>query len=395
MTERILCVDDEPNILQAYQRQLRKRFSIEIALGGEEALDAVKNNGPFAVIVSDMRMPVINGVDLLKRVKTIAPETVRMMLTGNSDQQTALEAVNDGHVFRFMTKPCPPDVFAKALEAGLEQHQLIVAEHELLSKTLSGSIQVLTDVLTLVNPTAFGRASRVQRLARDICGVLGSEEGWLVNLAAMLSQIGCVAVPEDILEKAAHGTELSKSETNVFQTHPAVARDLLRHIPRLERVAEVVYYQEKRFDGGGVPEDEDISGDDIPFGARVLKVALDFDTLLASGCSAEMSLAEMNDWEGCYDPDVLAALRNVMNVADIKMLQRTNVSSLADGMILAADVKSINGTLLCTRGQEVTASLRARLRNYVANVGIQTPIKVFIPNDEHEYCEAIRDAETL
>ena len=223
MNERVLCVDDDPNVLQAYQRTLRKRFPIDIALGGEEALEIVGCDSSYAVIVSDMRMPAMNGVELLKQVKQIAPNMVRMMLTGNSDQQTALDAVNDGHVFRFMTKPCPPNVFAKALQAGIEQHHLIVAEQELLSKTLSGSVQVLTDVLTLVNPTAFGRAGRVQRLARDICRVLKYDNAWLVNLAAMLSQIGCVAVPENILEKISRAEELTRPEREVYHSHPEVA----------------------------------------------------------------------------------------------------------------------------------------------------------------------------
>ena len=118
MTDKILCVDDDPNILQAYQRALHKQFPIEAALGGEEALAAVAHRGPYAVVVADMRMPGLTGVEVLARIRQMAPDTVRMMLTGNADQQTALEAVNEGHIFRFMTKPCPPDAFAKALTAG-------------------------------------------------------------------------------------------------------------------------------------------------------------------------------------------------------------------------------------------------------------------------------------
>jgi len=118
MNESILCVDDEPCVLQAYQRALRKHFIIEVAFGGEEALKTIAQKGPYAVIVADMRMPGMNGIQLLVKTREIAPHTVRMMLTGNADQQTALDAVNEGHIFRFMTKPCPPELFAKALEAG-------------------------------------------------------------------------------------------------------------------------------------------------------------------------------------------------------------------------------------------------------------------------------------
>jgi DNA-binding NtrC family response regulator len=128
-------VDHEENILLAYQRQLRKEFQIETALGGGPAPEAIAQRGPYAVIVSDMRMPGMDGVQFLSKVKERAPDSVRMMLTGNNDLQTAMQAVNEGNSFRFLTKPCTPETLAKALEAGLEQYRLITAERELLEKT--------------------------------------------------------------------------------------------------------------------------------------------------------------------------------------------------------------------------------------------------------------------
>src|SRR5829696_4359 len=138
MIGKILCVDDERNVLEAYQRSLRKEFHIEIATSGAEGLAAVESQGPYAVIVSDMRMPGMDGIRFLAKVKEKAPDSVRIMLTGNADQQTAIEAVNEGNIFRFLTKPCPPETLAKALSAGLQQYWLVVAEKELLEKTLSG-----------------------------------------------------------------------------------------------------------------------------------------------------------------------------------------------------------------------------------------------------------------
>ena len=393
MTERILCVDDDPNILHAYQRALRRQYHIESALGGEEALDAVVNQGPYAVVVADMRMPGMNGVQLLAKVKELAPDTVRMMLTGNADQQTALEAVNEGQIFRFMTKPCPPEVFANVLEAGLVQYRLITAEKELLSKTLGGSVKVLTDVLSLVNPAAFGRASRVRRLAEQICGELHTEKTWMIRIAAMLSQIGCVAVPEETLAKVYQGQDLSRVESAAFQEHPQLGSELLANIPRLEQVAEIIAYQEKLFDGRGHPPDDpldDRRGDRIPLGSRILKVALDFDVMVSAGNSSEIALAMMNDRKDWYDPAVLAALKNALEITGTHVIRRVQVSTLMDGMILAEDVESLRGTLLCARGQEVTRSMRARLRNYAANVGIQTPIRVFVPIEFAERNECVQ-----
>ncbi len=387
MTQRILCVDDDPNVLRAYRRTLRKQFQLDCAEGPEEALEAVTQHGPYAVVVSDMRMPGMNGVELLAEVRRRSPQTVRMMLTGNADLDTALGAVNEGHIFRFLTKPCPPEAFAKALEAGLEQYRLITAEKELLSKTLSGSIKVLTDVLSLVNPAAFGRASRVRRLVGQLCRQLGVEQGWMIEIAAMLSQLGCVAVPGEILERIYRGEPLSHDEAEAFASHPALARELIQKIPRLDRAAEIVAYQEKRFDGGGLPAD-DLAGESIPLGSRILKLALDFDALTTAGNSREMALAQLNDRQGWYDPAVLAALAAVLEITEVYVIRTAHASELRDGMILADDVRSFHGTLLCAKGQEVTTSMCARLKHYVANVGLQAPIRVLVPKEDADRVHA-------
>jgi len=380
MNERVLCVDDDPNILQAYQRALRKRLNIETALGGEEALAAIVNQGPYAVVVADMRMPGMNGVQLLAKVKEIAPDTVRMMLTGNADQQTALEAVNKGQIFRFMTKPCSPEDLDKVLKAGIAQYRLITAERELLSKTLSGSVKVLTDILSLASPIAFGRASRVRRLAGQLASQLRLDNSWQVEIGAMLSQVGCVAVPEEILEKAYQGKELSRKELDAFEAYPLVGRELISHVPRLEGVAEVIAYQNQRFDGGGFPTDGKL-GEALPAGSRVLKVALDFDALASSGTANDLAIAEMNARKGWYDPAVFDALKETLAITEVQVVREVRVHDLIDGAIVANDVLSLKGTLLCAKGQEVTQSLRARLKNYIANIGIQGAIKIMVPKE--------------
>ena len=377
MSERILCIDDDPNVLQAYQRALRKQFQIEIALGGEEALAAVINQGPYAVVVSDMQMPGMNGVEVLKEVKKHSKDTVRMMLTGNADQQTALEAVNEGHIFRFMTKPCPPETFAKVLEAGLAQYRLLRAERDLLSKTFSASVKVLTDVLSAVSPVAFGKASRVRQLVRQLCRELGVNQ-WQIEVAAMLSQIGCVSIPSQILAKAYEGKELTVAERKVFEAYPLAGQQLIASIPRLEEVTEIIAYQQQHYDGGGFPGDGKHE-DDIPLGSRFLKVALDFDTLISAGYGNETALAEMNDRPGQYDPSVVAALSAFLAITVAHVVRRINVSDLADGLTLADDINTVNGTLVFAKGQEINRAVRMRLRNFLTNMGIRPSVRVFVP----------------
>src|ERR1039457_2934499 len=165
MSTKILFVDDDANILAGHQRTLRKDFTLDVALGGEQGLVMILTKGPYAVIVADMQMPGMNGIEFLMKAETKAPDTVRMMLTGNADQKTSVDAVNRGHVFRFLTKPCEPETLMQTLNAGLKQYRLITAERELLEKTLHGSIKVLADVLSLIDPLSFGRGE-------SLCGYM-------------------------------------------------------------------------------------------------------------------------------------------------------------------------------------------------------------------------------
>ena len=174
MTDRILYVDDEANALAAFQRQLRKDFRISTALGGEQALRIVDQHGPFAVVVCDMQMPEMNGVDLLAEVHRRSPETVRVMLTGNADQKTAIAAVNEGRIFRFLTKPCERNTLVKTLNAAIEQYRLVTAERQLLEETLNGATKLVTDVLSTIAPELFGHAVALRGPAGAIARALGS-----------------------------------------------------------------------------------------------------------------------------------------------------------------------------------------------------------------------------
>src|SRR5690606_22795487 len=130
----------------------------------------------------------------------ISPDSVLLILTGNADLRTAIDAVNEGDIFRFLEKPCPPQVFVKILSAAVDQYRLKLAERDLLQKTLHGSIKMLTDVLALVNPEAFSTASRITLYVKHVVAELGLKDTWRFEMAAMLSHLGCVVLPTDTLE---------------------------------------------------------------------------------------------------------------------------------------------------------------------------------------------------
>jgi response regulator RpfG family c-di-GMP phosphodiesterase len=263
MNEKILCVDDDANVLAGFQRNLRRRFSVDTAVNGQESLNIVQRQGPYAVVVADMHMPGMNGIALLSKIREIAPQTVRIMLIGNADQQVAVEAVNKGHIFRFLNKPCTPETLALALEAGLEQHRLITAEKELLEKTLSGSVKMLTEILSMVEPQTFGRAQMLRDYARGLAAPLGISSFWELEIAALLSQIAYVTIPAGIIQKDRTGVALNPTEKQILTRIPETGNKLLLNILRLESVARIVLYQNKYYDGSDFPQDA-VTGDQIP-----------------------------------------------------------------------------------------------------------------------------------
>ena len=209
MAEKILLVDDESNVLDGYRRSLRGEFLLETALGGQQALKLAEESGPYAVVISDMRMPGMDGIQLLSRIKSLAPDTIRVMLTGNADTETAINAINEGNIFRFLNKPCSKEVMAKTITAALMQYRLVTAEKQLLEQTLSGSLQVLTEVLSLVNPAAFSRAERARRYIHHVVTAMKLGNPWQYEVAAMLSQLGCVTLASETIDAVYRGEELT------------------------------------------------------------------------------------------------------------------------------------------------------------------------------------------
>ena len=385
MSTKILCVDDEPNILSGYQRSLRKQFDIDIAPGGAEALAKIEESGPYAVLVTDMRMPGMDGVQFLKEAQEVAPDSVRIMLTGNADQQTAAAAVNEGRIFRFLNKPCSPEELAQALTAGLEQYRLITAEKELLEKTLGGTIKMLMEILAMVDPEMFGRAQTLRTQMRVLASALQAAdklpraEIWPLELAALLAQVGSVTVPTFVLGKVRQGNALSEAEQRVWQRVPEVSYNLLRNIPRLGAVAQIVRYQHKHFDGGGAP-DGPVFGELIPLGARMLKVLLDLSDIEAGKVARPAAFTLMQRQGKRYDPEIFALARQHLIVAAPAAPEAPVVTislkALTPGHVLAEDIRTTEGKVLLTAGRRLTDVLLERLHNYAAIADIQEPISV-------------------
>jgi response regulator RpfG family c-di-GMP phosphodiesterase len=381
MTSRVLFVDDDPNLLAGFQRNLRKQFSFDTALGGVEALEKLDTSGPYAVVLADMRMPGMDGVELLERVRERSPDTVRMMLTGNADQQTAVDAVNRGQVFRFLNKPCPPEVLIPALEGAIKHFQLLQVERDLLEGTLTASVKMLTDVLGMVAPDALGRGQRLRDSMRRLAEEAGAKPLWELEIAALLSNVGFAAVPPVTLRKIATGAQVTPVEEVILRRVPQVGHELLAGIPRLPGVAEIVLYQAQNFDGTGFPGDGK-AAEALPIGARLLKILTDRADLEADGVVQSQAKAAMTARTGAYDPRLLDLCFQcfpkflAQPVSSDLPVQTLFVRQLRPGHVVVSDIVSPGKVVLATSGHRLTAMTLERLRNHAEMNDVKEPVLV-------------------
>lgn len=377
---RILCVDDEPNMLDALIRALRRRFDVTVATGGEQGLRSLESGGPFGIVVSDLRMQGMDGVAFLSEVRQISPDSVRVLLTGQADLDSAIKAVNEGSIFRFLTKPVTGEALLQALSAAEAQYNLITAERVLLERTLLGSIQALTDVLAVVSPAAFGRAARLKQLVAELDARVRLKTRWQIEVAAMLSQIGSTALPPDTVERFYRGEELTHAERLAVERLPRMAAEIVGNIPRLEEVQAILVHYDRRFDGAGASGHGPL-GKDIPLGARILKIVADLDALETQGTPRRLALDILRSREGAYDPDLLEAFVAAFGAAQQDRAMEIEIRALRPGMIFAEDVRTPAGTLLIARGQEVSARLVERFRYLMELAPKRRTVRVIVPGD--------------
>jgi response regulator RpfG family c-di-GMP phosphodiesterase len=389
-SETILLVDDEANVLSSLSRTLFEEDFGEIltAQNGTEAIEIIEKKVSPNLIISDYHMPGMNGIDLLVKIREILPDATRILLTGAADLDMALNAVNKGNVFRFLVKPCPTDVFIGSVRDGIRYNQLILGERELLTKTLNGSIKVMIDILEVQSPYVFTQSGRLRRLAHDLAIAMKLEDqSWEIELAALLSQIGAVTIPQEILYKQLKGTELNDSDREMIASIPRMGRQLIKNIPRMENVAEAVGNQNctylHRLDS------DHPMGKDIPIISRILKIILDFDRFRSITHSSVEAVTKMQSRDSEYDPAIFSVFcTNVLKIDEQLSYKATKakmgekqifVDDLKIGMVLSRDVIDKKDILIVAKQTVITEVLMFKLSNYFRSQSIITP--VFIETD--------------
>ena len=356
-------VDDEQRLLDGLRRALHGRYAIDFTTSGADGLTRITDApDPYAVVVSDMMMPVMNGAEFLAHTRDISPDSVQIILSGQADLTSTIAAVNDGNLFRFLTKPCAPDTLTRALDAALHQHRLIIAERELLQRTLDGTVELLTDLMKATSPLAAARSEQL----RTLVDAVTPPQAWEPRIAAMLGQVGLLAIPAEVLSRVRAGETLDHETETLYHSHPQLAYELIKRIPRLERVAAWVATQPL------TPTDKPTSEpdpDQTPYTAAVA-----FVVGIEAGATPTTVAATLTH----YPHDLIDSLLHAYTTAKVRKPRKVTGAEFMVGMVVDQDVVTTNGLILVRAGELLTETMAIRLRHFAEGVGIIEPVTVLV-----------------
>ncbi|SDL64391.1 Response regulator c-di-GMP phosphodiesterase, RpfG family, contains REC and HD-GYP domains [Maridesulfovibrio ferrireducens] len=333
---RVLFVDDDVASHLLFKQFLKKLPEVVCVSNGEEGLQLLKERDDFKVIISDYDMPLMNGIEFLSKAKEVRPQVVRILLSGRADLQVAVEAVNECDVFRLLTKPCSAKVLKIALRDAFEHHRVITSEKELMNKTVRSVIHLISDVTSLLKPERYTRTARILPLVKALCRKFSEADRWSTEVAAVLSVVGFIFLPDSLMAKVEDGAVLSGSDYKTYLQHTRYSSKLISGIPRFENVATILSLQEANCvqdqrDGG-------FSGDEVPLGSRILKVVSDYDRLSLGGRPKGEVLSMLKRRADRYDQNVLNGLIDILGDDATYYLREVYPLGLERGMILAQDV---------------------------------------------------------
>lgn len=359
---RVLCVDDEANILEGLKLHLGRNFDLSTAIGGKAALEMMESEGPFAVIVVDMRMPAMNGIEFLQAARQIASDTTFIMLTGNHELETAALAINEGHVFRFLNKPCPSNILKIAIDDGIERYNLLKEKREVLNDTFVGSIRLMTEILEMSHPAIFSRAHAVEQIAMQFIRRLGLEERWEYKLAVRLCRIGAA------LTVGEEENKISTDPPSRFQWEAEVGSHLVGLVPRLRMVAQIVAAWA---DASGsfpaiIATDEEV----IQAGSALCRASWFLDEMYRGGHTAASAAKELSNFMPLCSDRMLEAAKTIeppaFNLPSGASSKSTPIPMLKEGMTVAKDFVDPKGTLV-EAGRRLSRAMIYRLTASCAN----------------------------
>jgi hypothetical protein len=288
-----------------------------------------------------------------------------LLLTGFSEISDTVSAVNEGGIFRFLTKPIPPDALVAAVEEGVRQWELVRSERVLLEQTLHGAAQSLIEALEIASPDAFSRSRRLESACRHVASELELEPVWEVALAGLMHRIGWISLPHEVIEHRLAGERLTDDESMMLDEALATTVRLVGRIPRLDGVADIIKESTR---------DSSVTGPTAaPTAPSIVRAAVDFDDSLARGAGAKKTLARMMP---THAGAILEALAGWDGATDEATIREVGLSQLVIGMVVQRDIVTGNGSLLVKAGSDLTETLVQRLRNFSQTHGVEEPIIV-------------------
>lgn len=281
MTEhkyKILMVDDEPDNLALLYRTLRNKYDIEKSTSPVAALDILKN-GNFDLILSDHKMPEMDGVEFLKRCYEISPDTMRLMVTAYTDAGILIDAINSAKIYRYVKKPYNPDELMLTVQNALEFYQLKQDNGNLindLKELFSGTVEAIVEALEAKDPYTMGKSKRVTFYSVKLAQAMKLNEKLVgkIELAGLLHDIGMLAVPDNILYKV---DKLTPEEYNEIKKHVGYSVRILSDINQLKDIIDIIRYHHEHYNGGGYPYGK--KEQEIPLASKIIAIADAFDSM--------------------------------------------------------------------------------------------------------------------
>ena len=363
---RVLVVDDDVNLLNALRRALRKDVELMTATGAVEGLRMLDKNGPFCVLVSDQNMPKVDGATFLAKVRESFPNVVRIMLTGNNDQETAMKAVNQAHVFSYLHKPCKADALRDAIFAAHQYHESRMLERTVLEETVAGAVKLVTDMLAITYPKDFRRSQLVQRWAVEAGKALGVDEIWELEVAALLWPMADRMLSEELRAKKYRREPLTEEETRKILESNLTASRILANVPRFSGVSRLLLAAST--DGSRM-----VGEAGQTMASRILHILIDLVCAMKKGGreGVEAGFSELEKHSQDYDPALLAVLPDLIAQASEGQAGTERLSvelrDLCVGDLLLEDLYDGSGVLLLASGQEVTDTIAVTLARIQAN----------------------------
>ncbi len=360
---KLLVVDDEESDQLILRRLLGGRFQLATANSAKTALRVLRSQGPFAVVITDLYMPGTQGVDFLRMVREGWPDTVRVLISGSEDFNVAARAINDGAVYRVLSKSWQIERLIGAIDEAVCHYRQELATRLAIERMLSAATNSMIDMLAMARPEKFAELLRVHRWVCEMLEGIGMAGNWEIEAAALLSRL-------DVLAERPGDAVLA-----TLNDH------LLGSIPRLSGVHAIIYHQGLAFAGDGAG----LSGHAIPLGSRMLKLANDFDRLLCEGqYESAWALARLRQREGQYDPDLLNVLAAAIarDEAELSGIDEfVELRDLKPGMVFVDGVRTTAGQLIVAGGARATPSLIKRLKLLARVLEIHEPLSVWATFD--------------